>query len=132
MSNTPAPGSASLSIWQGQTYDQQFLLQDSSTPPNPLDLTGFTAQMMLRNAVDDPSPIVTWGTETGEIVLGGSNGLLSFNVSGAASLALPTDDDVATYVYDILLTSSSTPPFTQRVMQGVVVVFPAVTRPAGT
>lgn len=132
MSNTPAPGNVALSIWQGQTYDQQFLLQDSSTPPNPINLTGFTAQMMLRNDVSDPSPVATWGTTSGELVLGGTNGLLSFNVPGSKSQALPTSDEPTAYVYDILLTSSSTPPFTQRVMQGVVVVYPAVTRPAGT
>lgn len=132
MSNTPAPGSVALSIWQGQTYDQQFLLQDSSSPPIPIDLTGFTAQMMLRNDVSDAAPVTTWGTSSGEIVLGGANGVLSFNVPGAESLALPTGDEPTAYVYDILLTSASTPPFTQRVMQGVVIVYPAVTRPAGT
>lgn len=132
MSNTPAPGSVALSIWQGQTYDQQFLLQDSSTPPNPIDLTGYTAQMMMRVDVSDPAPVATWGTATGEIILGGSTGILSFNVPGTESQALPTGDEPVAFVYDILLTNGATPPYTQRVMQGAVIVYPAVTRPAGT
>lgn len=128
MPNTPSPLDLSLSIWQGQTFDKQLLLQDSANIP--IDLTGFTAQMMLRNDIADPQPVVTWGTNTGEIVLGGTAGTLTFNVSGAATQALPTNDDVATFVYDILLTNGANPPYSQRIVQGTITVFPAVTRPA--
>lgn len=130
VANTPAPGTLLLSIWQGQTYDQQLLLQDQNA--DPLNLTGFTAQMMLRVNITDATPIATWGTATGEIVLGGTAGTLTFAVPGSESQALPTNDELAIYVYDILLTNGATPPYTQRVVQGTLVVYPAVTRPAGT
>lgn len=127
MPNTPGPASVPLSIWQGQTYDVQLALQDASG--NPIDLTGFTAQMMLRSDVTDPTPLLTWGTTTGEIVLGGTAGTLSFNVTGAATQNIPTGNEPTSYVYDVLLTNSAVPPFSQRIVQGTVVVYPAVTRP---
>lgn len=128
--NTPAPAQLTLSVWQGQTFDQQLLLQDQDQAP--LNLTGFTAQMMLRANVTDAVPVATWGTATGEIVLGGAAGTLTFNVPGSESQALPAADQMAIYFYDVLLTNGATPPYTQRVVQGVLIVYPAVTRPAGT
>lgn len=129
MPNTPAPLNLSLTLWQGQTFDEQLLLQDDSSPPNPIDLTGFTAQMMLRNDIADAKPVVTWGTASGEIALGDATGLLTFNVTGAATQALPTGNDVVVFVYDILITNAASPPYSQRIAEGQLTVFPAVTRP---
>lgn len=127
MPNTPGPAFVPLSVWQGQTFDAQLALQDATGAA--LNLTGYSAQMMVRRDVEDATPVLTWGTATGEIVLGGAAGTLSFNVTGTATQNIPTGNEVAAYAYDILLTNGATPPFSQRIVQGQLTVFPAVTRP---
>lgn len=131
MAVTPAPLRVNLTCWPGQTFDEQLVLQDSSSPPNPVDITGQSAEMQLRVEVADAAPVATWSSDTGELILGGTDGTITFNVSGAALQALAPDNEPATFFYDIVLTDpSETPPKTRRVVEGVVVTDPAVTRPA--
>jgi hypothetical protein len=127
MPNTPGPALVALLVWQGQTFDAQLAFEDASG--NPIDLTGYSAQMMLRNDVTDATPIETWGTATGEIVLGGTAGTLTFNVVGAATQNLPTSNEVTQWWYDILITNGAVPPFSQRLVFGQITIFPAITRP---
>lgn len=125
----PKPLTYNWDIYQGQTFNLSMLLQDSSKPPQNIDLAGYSAQMMMRENVDDSAPIVTWDTATGELVIDAPNSKLAYNLSGTQTQALPAEDEVVTWYYDILLDNGT---FAQRIMQGVVVVHPAVTRPAGT
>jgi hypothetical protein len=127
MPNTPGPALVALSVWQGQTFDAQLAFEDASG--NPIDLTGYSAQMMLRNDVADPAPVVTWSDTTGEIMLGGTAGTLTFNVAGTATQALPTGNEVTQWWYDILITNGAVPPFSQRLVYGQLTAFPAITRP---
>jgi PKD repeat protein len=128
MSVVPGPAYIPLSIWQGQTFGNGFQFNDYLG--TPIDLTGYTAQLMLRNDTEDPLPLVTWGSATGELVMGGIAGTIMFNLDGAQTQALPTGNEVQTWLYDLLITNSTvSPPYSQRVVIGQLTVFPAVTRP---
>lgn len=122
--STP-PLNLTLSIWQNQTFNDVLTWQD--TTGAPINLTGYTAQMMTRANLTDAAPQTTWGTTTGEIVLGGAAGTITFNVSAAATLALPTAGQITTWFYDLVLTAPGG--VADRVIQGVVVIYPGVTHP---
>ncbi len=122
MSNPPL--NLTLSVWQGQTFNDVLTYQD--TNGNPINLTGYTAKMMARVDVTDAAPQITWGTTTGEIVLGGTAGTITFNVSAAATAALATANQTTVWAYDLVLTSSGG--VADRLIQGVMVIYPGVTR----
>lgn len=122
MANPPL--NLTLSLWQGQTFNDTLSMQDSVGAP--VDLTGFSARMMARLDIEDAVPLLTWSTTTGEIVLGGVLGTITFAVSAAATVALSSTNDLLTPVYDLVLSSSTG--ITERVIQGVLVIYPGVTR----
>lgn len=124
MSKTPL--NLTLKIWQGQTFDFGFKLENDDG--TPVDLTGYTAQMSMREDVTSPDVIRTWGTADGHITIDGPNGTIAFDVSSAETYALPTGNDMVQWVYDMLITAS-TGDYAERPVQGMVVVYPAVTRP---
>ncbi len=122
MSNPPL--NLTLSIWQGQTFNDALTMQDPTGAA--IDLTGYTAQLMARVDITDTAPQITWGTTTGEIVLGGTAGTITFNVSAATTAALNTLEETTTWAYDLVITSASG--IAERVIQGVMVIYPGVTR----
>lgn len=128
MSDVPAPQTVNLNIWQGQEFTQSFVLGDDSDPIVPDDLTGMVVTVELRNDVTDAEPVATWGSVDGHITIDGPNGGIAFNVSADETQALPTDNELAVYVYDMKMTNPADPSYGRRVMQGVVIVNPAVTR----
>lgn len=121
-----SPLNLTLKIWQGQTFDFGFKLENDDG--TPVDLTGYTASMEIREDVTSPTFIRQWGTADGHIVIDGPNGTIAFDVSGAETYALPTGNDLIQWVYDMLITSGDGS-YSERPVQGSVVVYPAVTRP---
>ena len=125
------PCNLTLSIWAGQTFADVLTLQNPEGAP--IDLTGYTAQMQARWAVEQPDPpLITWTDTGGQVVLGGTAGTITFAVSAATTAALTTTagaqqpNDIVIWVYDMVLTSASS--IAERVIQGALVVYPAVTR----
>jgi hypothetical protein len=114
-----------LFIWQGQTFNDQLTWKDSAGAP--VDLTGYTVQMMARKDIADAVPQFTWSDATGEIVLGGAAGTITFNVSSAATFALQSSLETVQWVYDMLFTAPSG--LADRLIQGSIVIRPGVTRP---
>ena len=131
-------GVYNLCINQGATYSVTFVWNTgtscscsggcsgscscSSSTLTPVDLTGFTAQMQIRQTVQSATILYTASTSLGQIVLGGT--------AGTIALTIPASDTAGfTWlrgVYDMNLTSSGG--IVTRLIQGNVIVSPEVTR----
>lgn len=109
-----------ITIEQGATFQFNLIWKDSSG--NPIDLTGYTAKMQVRQRYSSEDAALTMSTEAGTIVLGGAAGTI--NITGPAV-------DTATItikqgVYDVELTSAGG--IVTRLIEGCVAVSPEVTR----
>lgn len=54
----------------------------------PISLVGCTARAMVRRDVNDTSPLLTFGTTTGEVVLGGTSGTVTVTLTPTQTTAL--------------------------------------------
>lgn len=90
-----------FAIEQGASFNMVLTWNDTSSG-NPYDLTGYTAKMKIRKNVGSPTTLASW-TQASELVLGGTAGTITFNVTAAATSAL---DWQGLAVYDLTLTSS--------------------------
>jgi hypothetical protein len=89
---------------------------------SPVNLTGYTARMQVRQKYSSTTTLLNFTTENGAIVLGGVLGTIA--ITGAATV---TDDLVGkTGVYDLELVSSGG--IVTRLVQGSVYISPEVTR----
>lgn len=120
-----SPINMTLKIFQGQTFDFGFQLTDDAGAPR--DLTGYSARMQIRTDVTDTNAIRTWSTTDGHIMIDGPTGTIAFAVSSDETYALPTQNSLLQWFYDMLLTSPAG--HAERPVQGAVVVTPAITRP---
>jgi tRNA threonylcarbamoyladenosine modification (KEOPS) complex Pcc1 subunit len=113
-------GLYTLTIEQGATLSLVLTYKDSSS--NLVNLTGYTARMMLRSAFTSASNVISLTTENGRIALGGSAGTITLTISATdtAALAAPQYG-----VYDLELVSGST---ITRLIQGTFTVLPEATR----
>lgn len=88
---------------------------------DPIDLTGFSAAMQLRENYDSTISALTLTSEDGEIVIDGPNGLVTITMS-----AEQTGDLTATwYLYDVELYSGAN---VIRLIQGQISIAGEVTR----
>lgn len=116
-----APFEVNLTIYQGATF-RQSVTWKSGTPAAPVDLTGCTARMQIREKVDSATVLATFTTEDGGITLGAALGTVEVFAS---------DETTAGYtftrgVYDLEVEFVSGE--VRRLMAGKVTVSPEVTR----
>lgn len=91
------PGSLNLTIYQGATFSVTLTW---TTDGSPVNLTGYTADMMVKNGQTD---VVELSTTNGRIALGGSAGTITLTIDADDTAALtPVHAD-----YDLLLTSGT-------------------------
>lgn len=114
-----------LNVWQGQTFDDILTFQNSDT--TPVNLTGYAAYMDVRADITDPTAIASWSSTTGELLITALTGTIQFNVSADATFALSTTNDMEIWTYDLRIVNT-TSGYAQRLMQGSLVLYPAVTR----
>ncbi len=118
---TTHPAKHNFYVYRGATFAEQIEWKDENG--TPIDLTGFTARMHMRETVDTATPFVTLTTENGGIALGG--------VAGTADLlAMATTTSAITAtagVYDLELVASDGVTVT-RLLEGLVIISPEVTR----
>ena len=107
-----------IKIDQGGTWNLSLTYKINSTPVN---LTGFTASMMVRKNYTDANPILTLTTENGGIVLGGSAGTINITASATATAAMPPGSGV----YDLELYTGSE---VRKLLRGDVTIIAEVTR----
>lgn len=113
-----AAGTYNFTIEQGVTFTLSLTYTDPSD--TPIDLTGFSARMMLKKSVSTRNALIDASTDNGKITLGGSAGTVDIFISAAETAELP----VVTGVYDLELTSGSA---VSRLIQGTFTVSAGVT-----
>jgi hypothetical protein len=118
------PAQITLSIYQGQTFDDEIVFEDGSGVP--LDFTGSTARMQIRRALPDDEVILELTTANAMIQPLSNDGLIKFNVDAVDTASLPTDNVDQVWVYDLELEDGAGG--VVRLMQGSAVVYPEVTR----
>lgn len=104
---------------QGSNWDLNVVYQDSNG--DPINLTGYTAAMQLRQNYNSDSAELTLSTSNGGIVITGALGKLVLSATAAQTGAL----DAGFYVYDLEISSGGV---VTRIIQGQVTVAGEVTR----
>ncbi len=111
------------SIQQGASFRREIAWRDAAMVM--LDLTGYTARMMVRAKIDDASPVLTLTTENGRIAV--STGAAGYNI-----LLTVTPGDTAALtdwgqgVYDIELVSAGGT--VTRLLEGFAILSKEVSR----
>lgn len=104
---------------QGSVFSVALVYTDSSNVP--INLTGFTAKMQLRQNYNSTDADLTLATATGEIVIVGATGSITVSATAVQTAALSP----GFYVYDLELTSGTN---ISRLIQGQVTVAEQVTQ----
>jgi hypothetical protein len=109
-------------VEQGSTWRTALTLYNGTTSDPQLDLTGYTARMQARAAVDSPTALLDIGTDTGEIVIDGAAGRLTIVIPGDTS----TPWTWRYGVYDLKLFDPDGEPI--RLIEGEIELSRGVTR----
>lgn len=114
------PGALDLTIQQGATYKLILTWKDSSG--TPIDLTNYVALMDVAPLEGGGANLASWGTVSGEIVLGGSAGTITLTLPPATTAAYTWTSGN----YDLKMTNSVGGAVTY-IIAGQVNVLPSVT-----
>ncbi len=116
---TTHPAKHNFYVYRGATFSEQIEWKDESG--TPVNLTGFTARMHMRETLEAADPFLTLTTENGGITLGGGAGTIQLLASATQTTAI-----IATSgVYDLELVSGAN---VTRLLEGLVIISPEVTR----
>lgn len=108
-----------LVIKKGADFSFKFIWKGSDG--NPINLTGYTARMQIREVITDASPIISL-TDPTDIVLGGVAGTVELIITNAVTGALA----ISCGVYDLEMINPSSN--VRRLLEGNVSVDDEVTR----
>jgi hypothetical protein len=103
-------GNYAIQIDQGADFVQNFIWKDGTG--TPVDMTGWTAKLMIRELPADATALVSISTTpntSGSIVLGGTAGTIQVNITNlATSTLLPILNNalVAKFGFDMYLTDT--------------------------
>lgn len=111
-----------LRIQQGATFRRRVTVAAASG--DPVDLTGFTARMQVREDYPAETVMLEASTDDGRITVDGPAGVLWITVPPTATAALPR---YGFGVYDLELVSPDGGDV-RRILEGDVEVTPEVTR----
>jgi hypothetical protein len=104
---------------KGATFTQVIKWKDASK--TPIDLDGYTAEMVVREKTTASNVVLTLSTANGRITLGGDDGTIT--------LSVPADDmDIAANQYTYILELTSVSGEVTRLLMGVFIVRPDVFR----
>lgn len=128
MSASNPPIRRNLTIYQGATFDDSAVWKAGETKASvqPVDLTGCTARMQIREKIDSPTPLLELTTENGRIVLGGVTGEIAFSLDPVLTAALTWRSGV--YDLEIVYPDGAV----RRLFSGAVTVSREVTRAGAT
>jgi molybdopterin-binding protein len=112
------PGRYDMVCPQGSTFTKQLTYTIDDVPVN---LTGYTARMQVREKHESKTFVVELTTENGRITLGGSLGTIDLEIPASATTAIIAKD----YVYDLEVVAGSN---VYRLIEGKFIVTPEVTR----
>lgn len=112
-------GIYNFTLDQGSVYSVVLVYTDSNNVP--VNLTGFTAKMQLRQNYNSTAADLTLSSANGDITIVGATGTVTVNATAAQTAALSP----GFYVYDLELTSGLN---ISRLIQGQVTVAEQVTQ----
>jgi hypothetical protein len=112
------PGLVNFVCPQGSTFRRTltYTLDES-----PIDLSGYSANLQVRENYYSPDPLVSLSSGSG-LFVGGSAGTINIYISDSDTSNLPA----GTHVYDLEITSPSND--IDRLIEGTFIVTPEVTR----
>lgn len=103
-----------FTINQGADYDTTLTWKDGATPPVPIDVTGYTAQLIAReNTASDPV-ILDMNNVNSQIIVGTTDGTFRLVLTAAETAAL--NFDKTKYQLEVVSPSG----FVTRLMQGTI------------
>ena len=94
------PAEYKITARQGSTFSKTLTW---IVARDPVNLTGWTARMQVRESVDSPTVALEATTSNGRITLGGAQGTIEITISAADM----EDMEAGNYVYDLELVSGS-------------------------
>lgn len=120
------PATHTFKLYQGQTWRFTLRLRDDAG--TPLNLTGYTARMHVRESVESETLILDLTTENDGLEIDPLAGEIAGDVSAVDTADLPLNFEPQTWVYDLEIVSDAIVPVVTRVMQGNISASPEVTR----
>lgn len=114
------PAKQKLKIYQGATFSRTVAITDGAG--DPVDLTGATARMQVRQSIDDDSVLLELTTENGRISHDGVGGVLTLVVDDEDTALLSFSN--AVYDLEVEYVNGQV----DRVLYGEVVLLEEVTR----
>ena len=106
----------------GADYSMVVSVFTDETNTTLLNLTGYTARMMLKTGYNAATPAISLTSPSGGLVIDGPNGTMTVTMTSAQTTLL-TDPS---YVYDLEIVSPGGQ--VTRVLQGTFMVSPEVTK----
>lgn len=123
-------GKYNIQMEQGSTFDLTIVWQDPNNAPR--DLTGYSAQMQIRENYLANTALTTLSTSNNEIKLFGNTGTIVLSLPASRTAAIPVDFSSDTnpptsiYVYDLELIGPDAR--VTKIIRGNVVISGEVTR----
>jgi len=112
------PGRYNITVYNGTTFQLSPVWKVDNLP---VDITGYTASMQVRQFVDSTSVIVELSTSNGKIVINGPLGQINLTLTAAQTAALAA----GSYLYDLNITSPGG--YVYKILQGSFIVNASVT-----
>ena len=122
-----APGKLDLTMYQGASWDYTLTWTTTSgTVTSPVNLTGYTARMQVRETQASTATILSLTSGSG-ITLGGTAGTILLEASATTTAGVASaDSPQSVYAYDLELISGAG--YVTRLVEGNFYVDPEVTR----
>jgi hypothetical protein len=117
---TVVPARVDLTIYQGSDFSQvvTFLQTSGGTP---VDLTGLTGRMQIRQTLASSDIIMDLTTANGRLTFGGATGVVTMTLTATETATILTDG-----VYDLEFVTSATS--SSRWLEGSIILSKEVTR----
>lgn len=93
-------GTLKINCEQGATFN--LIVAYKNPDKTPIDLTDYTARMVVKSHKDSPADLVTLTTENGRIEIQGELGKIDLSINATDTAAFAQ----GYYVYDLLITDS--------------------------
>ncbi len=113
-------GTHNITIEQGAEFLLELTWNDEDG--DPIDITGWSAALMVRQNYADATPLVSISSATSAITLGGTAGTIAIDIPAATTATLTS----GVCGYDLKMTDPTGKPL--RLIQGSATISPAVTR----
>ena len=115
-----------LTIYEGATFNQTFQWK-TGDPAVPVDLTGFSARMHIRESIESETALLELDSDGGGVVIDDppADGKYSVHLAATETAGLCRDHERINAVYDILLILDDVVLLQQY---GKAKIYPSVTR----